>query len=273
MSEGSLPSGCPCGRSHPTVGPLARRSRKPRDSAGLISALYDQGRTFADADETGRVPLHYAGNCQEPVEMKQNDTGRLFVTLRVRCRKCKACLEARRFHWGRRAERETHAAATAGLRTWFGTLTLNQAMQRELHQRALERWAAGQASSDIPEWWNEPSCDLRFSLVCQELLAEVQRYWKRLRKSRLQFSYLVVFERHKSGLPHAHFLLHEKGGKILKAALQAQWPHGFTNVSIVGGRSRRAAAPEKAAWYVVKYLSKSYQSRQKASLRYGVSRP
>ena len=65
-----------------------------------------------------------------------------------------------------------------------------------------------------------------------------------------------------------HFLLHEAGSPIAKAVLQAQWPLGFSKPKLVGGRSRDAAQPDKAAWYVVKYLSKSTQSRQIASKGY-----
>lgn len=201
--------------------------------------------------------------------MDQSDGRKLLITLRVRCRKCKACLEARKYHWGRRAEAETLRAKEAGLRTWFGTLTANPAFQAELKQRALERWSEDQSGSAIPPWWDEPKCDERFRLVRDEFLAEVQKFWKRLRKDRHSFSYLVVFERHKSGLPHAHFLCHEKFAPITKRALQERWPFGHSNASVVGGRSRQAAAPEKAAWYVVKYLSKAVQARQVASLCYG----
>ena len=153
-----------------------------------------------------------------------------------------------------------------GRRTWFGTLTLSPTSQALLVQRALDR---SRAEPDGPQPdWDNPQCDTRFAMVRDEFLVEVQRYWKRLRKAGHVFKYFLVFERHKSGLPHAHFLLHEQGEKITKRALQGQWPFGFTNVSIVGGRSKNAAAPERAAWYVAKYLSKSYQSRQVASLGY-----
>lgn len=288
MSEGSLPSGCPCGRSHPPTGLRLRKLRKPRDTASLTTALYEQGQTIADADASGRLTLHYSGNCQAPIEMKVNDTTRIFAVQKIRCRKCKACLEARKYHWGRRGSVETARTAEAGLRTWFGTLTLSPEADADISQRALERMMQSMSGSAVPDWWTHREsvtyfcrkrekwvtvqayvCDERFRLVCAEVLAEVQRYWKRLRKAGHRFSYLVVFERHKTGLPHAHFLLHEKEAVITKRALQAQWPFGHTNVSIVGGKSARVAASEKAAWYVVKYLSKSYQSRQKASLRYG----
>lgn len=274
-------NGCPCGRSHPTQG-KPHSVRRPSDTARLVEALYDQGVTVADADDTGRMPLHYAGNCQRPVVMKQNDVTRLFTATAVRCRRCKACLEARKYHWGRRAERETALCAAAGLRTWFGTLTFRPDANVELQHRAWSRLG------EIPEWFEQTEkrsyfcekrqrrieyeayvCDRRFELMRDEALDEVKKFWKRLRNSGHKFSYLCVFERHRSGEPHVHFLLHEKVAPIRKRELQAHWPLGHTNVSIVGGSSARSAAPDKAAWYVVKYLSKAVQARQVASLRYG----
>jgi hypothetical protein len=152
-------------------------------------------------------------------------------------------------------------------RTWFGTLTLSAEWQQELLDRAR-----GASLNPHAEWWEEPHCDARFNAVRVELLAEVKRFWKRLRKAGHVFKYILVFERHQSGLPHCHFLLHEQGEPIPKRAIQAQWPFGHSNISIVGGKSARAAAPEKAAWYVVKYLTKSEQSRVIASLGYKPSK-
>jgi hypothetical protein len=169
---------------------------------------------------------------------------------------------ARTNYWGFAGMEQTRLAAGAGGRTWFGTLTLDADWQEEFLHRA--RMAHGDPCA---AWWDEPHCDERFARVRDELLKELQKYWKRLRKAGHRFKYLAVFERHKSGLPHVHWLLHEQT-RILKKDLQAEWPYGFTNVSIVGGRSAGAADPRKAAWYVVKYLSKSVQSRQVASSGY-----
>lgn len=111
-------------------------------------------------------------------------------------------------------------------------------------------------------------CEARFSAVREEVKREVQKYWKRLRKDGHSFRYLVVFEQHKDGEPHVHFLLHETGKPIRKRELERQWPHGFSKLVLVGGRSRQEARPEQAAWYVAKYLSKSRQARQLASQGY-----
>lgn len=118
------------------------------------------------------------------------------------------------------------------------------------------------------DWWSDPHCDARFAAVRVQFLKEVQKYWKRLRKAGFAFKYLLVFERHQSGLPHAHFLLHEQGGPMRKRRLEANWPWGFFQASLVGGRARSAAAPDRASWYAVKYLTKSEQSRVVASRGY-----
>ena len=151
----------------------------------------------------------------------------------------------------------------SGNRTWFGTLTLTKDWQDELLQRARSAHPDPNA-----EWWDNPFCEERYAAVRDEFMAEVQKYWKRLRKAGHAFKYFLVFEPHKSGLPHAHWLLHEQEGPIRKRELQQQWPLGHTKVVIVGGRSKRSASPERAAYYVAKYLSKSVQSRQIASQLY-----
>ena len=161
-------------------------------------------------------------------------------------------------------EAHIEQATNNGRRTWFGTLTLTPSAQEEFVRIAREKWMLSDlsgGSSDIPEWWDDPFCDYRFSLVRDELVAELQKYWKRLRKAGHRFKYIVVFERHKSGHPHMHCLLHEVGDPITKRELQAQWPHGFTQMKIV-------ADGRKAAYYVSKYLSKSKQARQIASTHY-----
>ena len=263
-------TGCPCGRSHAAAGVSRRQRRGPEDHDLLVERVYDAAVAGElQRDDKGRVLVDYARDCLAPISIPANsDRGALFVLRRVRCRKCKGCLRARTNYWGFAAMQETLAAQESGRRTWFGTLTLRPEIQQEFVQRAFERWAEGQPTGARPAWWDDAKCDERFRLVRAVCLEETQRYWKRLRKAGHRFKYFLVFERHKSGLPHMHFLLHEQGEPIRKAQLQAQWAWGFSNVSIVGGKSRNAAAPEKAAWYVVKYLSKSYQARQVASRLY-----
>lgn len=168
-----------------------------------------------------------------------------------------------RNYWGYAAMNQTVQSHAAGLRTWFGTLTLAPEWQDELLLRARKR-----SKEPDAEWWREKQCTERYKLVCNEFLREVQKYWKRLRNAGHKFKYIVVFERHKSGLPHAHFLLHEQEGTILKRSLRQSWPCGFFQATLVGGTARKAADPKKAAWYVVKYLSKTNQTRLRASQGY-----
>lgn len=245
--------------------------RRPRDHRELAAEIYEAQTAglVPGQDDHGRWEIRYAGDCKSPLSVKANAaTGALFTTMLVRCRKCTTCLRARRNYWGFAAMNETVRALESGLRTWFGTLTLRPDVQQELKQRAIEKWMLDNPTSKVPDWFEDMTCDKQFALVRNELLLEIQKYWKRLRKAGHAFKYFVVFERHKSGLPHVHFLLHEQDKPIRKRDLQGQWPLGHSNVSIVGGKSRNAAAPEKAAWYVSKYLSKSYQSRQLASRGY-----
>jgi len=160
-----------------------------------------------------------------------------------------------------------------GRRTWFGTLTLTSEAQELFLEKA--RMASLDPNADF---WDDPLCDERFRLVRKQLVGEVQRYWKRLRKTGAEFKYFLVFERHEGkrggsgkhlGLPHMHFLLHELGDPIRKQVLQKLWPHGFSNVKLVGNpRSKRSIPAGQAAFYVAKYLSKSFQSRQIASAGY-----
>jgi hypothetical protein len=262
ISPSGSEGGCACGRVHNTAAARRRGPRAPE--VNLPGKIYDAicvGR--AEHLEGFGHSLALSGDCQIPFRVAANDGEHIFAERFVRCRRCAACLRARTNYWGFAGMEQTRLAAENGGRTWFGTLTLSAEWQAEFLDRARSIHCEPNAS-----WWEEPHCDERFKLVRALLLKEVQRYWKRLRKDGHRFKYLVVFERHKSGLPHMHFLLHEQGRPILKRELEARWPYGHSKCVIVGGRSRRAAAPEKAAWYVVKYLSKSTQARQLASRGY-----
>jgi len=265
LSEGSDPSVCPCGRSH-------ARPRKPRkhpglvDHATLVDRIYDakaEGRA-AQRDRLGEWDVDYSHNCERPLPMRRSaSSGALFATLWVRCRQCPPCLRANMWRWLRSMEGHILDGAANGKRTWFGTITLRPEAQGATLHQAMLKWMHEHAhGSGVPDWWDDPNCDFRFAMHREVLLHELQKYWKRLRKAGHQFKYIVVFERHKSGWPHMHCLVHEVGDKITKAALQGQWPHGFTQMKLVDGDAR------KAAYYVSKYLSKSRQARQLASVRY-----
>lgn len=184
-------------------------------------------------------------------------------------------MRAKRNYWGFAAMQQTRAARESGGRTWFGTLTLNPEWQGVFLAEARKR--AKDASID---WTSrEPVeyycrrrrktiqttrlvCEEVYPQLCKLMLREIQLYWKRLRNDGHSFKYFVVFEPHKSGLPHAHFLLHElKGDKILKRELRERWPCGFFSAKLVDDS-------DKAAWYVVKYLSKHNQTRIRSSKDY-----
>lgn len=196
----------------------------------------------------------------------------------VRCRRCKACLRARMGYWLHHSMANTRATMQQGLRTWFGTLTLRPEAQSALLDRARQKWLEEResGSSKVEDWWEDPKCDYRFALHRAELLRELQLFFKRLRKAGHAFKYFVVFERHKSGLPHIHWLLHESQSVITKDQLQKQWHLGFSQVKLVGGHDRkhkRKLSPEFASYYVAKYLAKEFQSRQIVSIKYRTPNP
>lgn len=183
-------------------------------------------------------------------------------------------------HWAKRAIRATKVASG---RTWFGTLTVDEPSLAEMQARA--RLASTDPNA---EWWDDVRpvtywcrrrkrevtvsghpCDERFRLVRDQLILETRRMWARLRKNGHQFKYFLVFERHKSGEPHMHVLVHEETATpILKRQLEEQWSWGYTNFKLVGS-AKRQVAPEQAAFYVAKYLAKTTQARQIASKGYG----
>lgn len=254
--------GCPCGRVH--FRPQKRRGlRKPSETVGRrVSAALWADKALQDP-KSGQWHVQYSGDCQTPLTVAQNDAGAIFARYYVRCRVCKACLRAKRNYWGFAAMNMTKQAEASGDRSWFGTLTMDLE-----HQGRMIVQARAKHGDPSAEWWADPYCDERFKLVCNEFHQEVRKYFRRLRHAGVNFKYFLVYERHKSGLPHAHFIIHEDGGRILKKMLRSHWPCGFMAASLIGGRSRNAPAPERAAWYAVKYLTKSRQARVKASPGY-----
>lgn len=244
--------------------------------------LYKVKRKRIDlVDKQGVVTTHdcissfiadYAGSCLSPVPVSRTgreyaswtkgNSPRLLVEGTARCRKCPPCLLARRNYWAAAATHQTQKTWEAGKRTWFGTLTLTREHQARFRQLAEARYTYSEPS------WEELSADDQFKIVCNLIYIEVQKYWRRLRKKGHKFRYFVVFEKHKSGLPHIHALVHENEEPILKKHLKAQWPLGHTKFVLVGGRAARAAPTKKVAWYVCKYLSKSSLARLVASQDY-----
>lgn len=257
-------TGCPCGRYHPPAGFRRALRRKPQEPVALGHKILQARWSGKETDLGGGFhAVAYHGDCIAPFSVHADDGRKRHATYTVRCRKCGPCRRAKRNYWGFAAMEVTRETMEHGNRTWFGTLTLCPEAQVQLLRRARDAHREPHA-----EWWADPHCDERFAAVRVQFLRECQKYWKRLRKAGHRFRYLLVFERHQSGLPHAHFLLHEEAGAIRKRELRGQWPLGFIQASLVGGRARNAAAPEKAAWYAVKYLTKSHQARVVASRGY-----
>lgn len=275
MSDRSHESVCPCGRLHRPQDRRPRKAPRPADHGELSAKIYDAkiaGKTAPGA-RPGEWFVDYAGNCEAPAGpiRRVADRGALLADMYVRCRRCKSCLRARMGYWLRAAIHWTQATMDAGLRTWFGTLTLGPEARAVTLARAREEWAQVASTSAIPDWWDDPACNERFRLHRKVIVHELQKFFKRLRKAGMKFKYIVAMERHKDGWPHVHWLLHEVGEKILHKDLVQQWQHGFVKVKLVGGydrKRRRTLSPVFASYYVTKYLAKDYQSRQIASIGY-----
>lgn len=178
------------------------------------------------------------------------------VYVRTRCRKCEECLKHRRRLWTARAMAETKNA----LRTWFGTLTVSpdrrfQAMmlaERESLTRRAERFDQLTSSEQL-------------RAITRQLQPEVTRWLKRVRQqSKASLRYLLVVEPHKDGFPHFHMVLHETSiTPVSKRTLEDQWRYGFSSWRLVPAGEMRQVG------YVCKYLTKSAQTRVRASRQYG----
>lgn len=212
--------------------------------------------------------IRNAGRCKFPVTREfwssydQEDARRrvvgnravLTVICELRCRKCDTCRKERQVKWAMRARAEYAAAA----RTWFGTLTVDP----EHHMRALSHCRVKEARSGVD--YDALALNEQFRLLAAVHLKECSNYLKRIRKnSGSAVRFLLVAERHKSGQPHFHMLLHEVSElqPVRKALLDKEWPLGFTHWRLVHD--------EKAAGYVCKYLGKNTAARVRASLSYG----
>ena len=188
-----------------------------------------------------------------------NDRGDYFsATLVVRCRHCANCLRQRSRMWTARAIDEMRRSQ----RTWFGTVTLSpDTVGRLLHR------AAGRVGSE----WETRSYTERMDELLREVSEELTKYLKRVRKvSGAKLRYLLAFEDHKSGVPHAHLLIHEVFGSppVLWKHLDLGWSLGFTKWNLI-----KSGENEKAAVYACKYLTKANRARVRASIGYGRSRP
>ena len=219
-----------------------------------VSYQYDQLSIASQVDQEMR--------CASPVVISaiglpsailEADKGPVPVEMWARCRKCTQCLEHRRRLWTARALEESNVA----VRTWFGTLTVRPEDRFRLRMRA-ELLAKKRGWEPLAEM--DPAT--AFKKIVDEHNREITLFLKRVRKeSASRFRYLLVTEKHKTGDPHFHILLHEHSVPVRKELLERQWTLGFS--------SWRLVHDVKSAYYVCKYLSKDAQTRVRASVRYG----
>jgi hypothetical protein len=243
------------------------RVRYVRDLHRTIAKAISQG---GKAHSLFRYSWDVSSNCENPQTMEIY--GRQYadreytrplqsrmLTMTVRCRRCGNCLRKRSKAWEIRAVTEYSRAH----RTWFGTLTLSPENHFLNEVKTRKRLAgAGTKFDDLSE-------DERFAEATKTTAREITLYLKRIRKeSGSKFTYLLVTEAHKSGLPHYHMLLHEidPDKAVRYRTLSHQWTLGFEQWRLLGEQQSTACA------YVAKYLSKSKLARVRASLHYGRER-
>lgn len=194
------------------------------------------------------------------------DSNPVTVILWTRCRRCMWCKARRAELWMARAADEYQRSA----RTWFSTLTLDADAQYQALARAredfesLERFFA-HAENRKPRDFEGLREIEKFARRVRAIGPELTRFIKRVRKnSGARMRYLLVAERHQSGAPHFHMLIHEGSvdQPIRKAVLKDAWHLGYTAFKLVDD--------PRAASYVCKYLAKDACTRVRASFRYGL---
>lgn len=177
----------------------------------------------------------------------------LYIRMWVPCRQCIVCLKHRARLWSFRAQHEIRTSS----RTWFGTLTASASNHYLLDLRAGLSLKEGRTFEEL-------SPTEQFRCRCTEFGKEVTKFFKRVRKNTgAPIRYLTVFERHKSGLPHVHMLIHEASQPVTYRDVSNQWKLGHSHFKLVD------RSETKTAWYVAKYLSKESAARVRASLGYG----
>lgn len=181
----------------------------------------------------------------------------LWLDFTVRCRKCDKCLAARSRLWTERAIAETRFAS----RTWMGTLTLSPEQHYVMECRASHRLKSGAVV------WSSLNEDDQLGERHREISREITLWLKRVRQaSNAKLRFLLVMERHKTGLPHYHCLIHEGAIPVVKRVLSDQWKLGFSKFKLV---EQEAGSLQRASYYVAKYLTKAANARVRASVGYG----
>lgn len=189
------------------------------------------------------------------IDVQRGKNHPLWLLIETRCRKCYTCRRYRAALWTRRAIAETKAVG----RTWFCTFTLNP----DEHHRVFSECVMADANNG--DVFEARSDDEQFIRRCDVIGRAITKYIKRVRKqSGAPLRYMIVAEKHKTGLPHYHALFHEvdPARPLRKAVLKGQWLLGFSDVKLV-------REPEQAS-YLCKYLSKDAAARVRGSLKYGM---
>lgn len=272
-------------------------AEKPASASRNVPPDYGELRRRGKPGLASSWEIDVAGDCLSPVPRER--VGREWreqggkavhsIVYQCPCRKCANCLKRRGAHWRFRAKAE-HAAAS---RTWFGTLTFSPEKQVEFLNRARLFWVAGKdrAGKTVPvlnpKDFDTLTADQQFGLLCKFAGREVQLYLKRVRKGGIipvdsphhidhgkrkglhredrhdsvRLRYFLVWEAHKSGLPHAHILVHETGTEIKHRWLKYNFTAGFCDFKL--------ALEERQITYLCKYLTKSMSARVRASIDYG----
>lgn len=178
------------------------------------------------------------------------------LELECECRQCGPCLKKRGSRWRMRARAEYAAAA----RTWLGTLTFapdaHARVLAAVRQRCARKGIDFDTLSDAERWTRQERMAFR----------EVQLWLKRvLKNSKAQVRRLAICERHKSGLPHYHVLIHEVDAArpVRHRTLKQAWWPGFSDFGLV--------TSDIECVYGTKYLTKSLEARVRASKDYGKS--
>lgn len=218
--------------------------------------------TGAQARANGALLWDISGGCHAPptftlVCHNNDQTQHRYIDLVSRCRRCDPCLKARAALWRIRMENEIRLAS----RTWLMTLTLSPENQAKALMSAQHRLRKREVL------WTEIDEGRRFTETHLSISPEITRFVKRVRKnSSADIRLCCVAERHKSGLPHYHALIHEvhpdqpvRHSKLVKA-----WEWGFSHAKLVADHGAG-----KTSAYVAKYLTKSSLARVRASRGYG----
>lgn len=224
------------------------------------------------------VQWDIAGRCASPRKVElyakqwyrrgsERKRSPMTVILDVKCRRCGWCLKVRAADWASRALNEFDEAP----RTWMGTLTLSPESHALVYARTIrgitiptKTGGVKMLRPPVPDFGALPP-EVQFTELVRTIGYDLTLFIKRVRKNaRTPFRYLLVAEKHKSGLPHFHILINEKMDRapIRKTVLKDAWNLGFSKFSLVDTSG--------GAVYVCKYMAKDALNRVRASFKYGL---